>query len=232
MRLSAVILARAIAFVETVDLSPRGKVFYPDLAKELVQRYQFQKFPQTLEDFDEQKGITFVGGKSGETVIEKLTIYTNGILVDTRTDTAASKRIIDEALQWARSKFGLHYDAGMIQRFGYVSQLTFYSEAKLDTLHPALRKLAERISSAVSEIQNERFHYQTTSIAIQHDPSLRKYQIAGFTIQPRAETRFSEGKYFSEAPLATDLHWEMLQQFEKDLLSGVLVGTETTTHEV
>jgi hypothetical protein len=96
MQLSAVILARALAFVETVDLSPRGHVFYPDLAKELVQRYQFQKFPQALEDFDEQKGVTFGAGKSGETVIEKLVIYGNGILVDTRTNTSASKHLISK----------------------------------------------------------------------------------------------------------------------------------------
>jgi len=218
MQLSAVLLARALAFVETADLDPRGRIFYPELTRELVQRYQFQGFPQKMEDFDEQKGVTFVGGKSGDTVIEKFTIYNTGILVDTRVNTLVSKQLIDEALQWARAKFGLHYDPGMIRRMGYVSQVTFHSEIRLDTLHVALSNLAQRVTSAVSEIQGQKVQYQTTTIGIQHDVLLRKYPIAAFTIQPRVETSLSDGKYFSEAPLPTDLHWEMLQQFESDLL--------------
>jgi len=59
MELASIILARAMAWVEPTDLNPRGAVFYPDLTKALVARYNFQKFPQKLEDFDESKGVAF-----------------------------------------------------------------------------------------------------------------------------------------------------------------------------
>jgi len=46
--------------------------------------------------------------------------------------------------------------------------------------------------------------------------TIRKEPIAGFTIQRRVDTPFGENKYFSEAPLPTEIHLDLLQQFESD----------------
>ena len=221
MKLAAVLLARTIGFVETFDLSPRGKVFYPDLANELVQRYRFQKFPQELSDFDEQKGIEFLYGKAGEEVVERVQIFTNGILVDTRSNTSTSQAILEEALVWAAERFGLSYRPGMIKRYAYISQVSFHSNTPLNALSPALQRLADRLTSAVSEIHGERIEYQTAAVMVQHDPLKRKVPIAGFTIFPRAETPFSERKFFSEAPIPTDLHLELLKDFEAEIQKGL-----------
>jgi hypothetical protein len=45
----------------------------------------------------------------------------------------------------------------------------------------------------------------------------RKYQIAPFSIARRAEARFSEDKYYSEAPLPTDMHISLLEEFEESI---------------
>jgi len=217
MQQAAVILARCLAFVETYDLSPVGRVFFPDVVRELAARYEFQKFPKDFSEYDENKGIEFLEGKRGNDVIWRLTIYNTGILLDTRANTKLSQEIIEEALIWGKEKFGLTYKPGMISRFAYVSQLTFYSDVTLDALNPALKKLAERVTSAVSEIHGEQIDYQTTALVIQHDLLKRKNALAAFTITPRIETPLSEHKYFSEAPLPTDLHWEFLEEFEAAL---------------
>ena len=217
MQQAAVILARCLAFVETYDLSPVGAVFFPDLVKELVARYEFQKYPKDFSEYDENKGIEFLEGKRGDDVICRLTIYNTGILLDTRANTKLSQEIIEEALIWGKETFGLTYKPGMIGRFAYVSQLTFYSDVTLDALNPALKKLAERVTSAVSEIHKEQIDYQATALMIQHDLLKRKNALAAFTISPRIETPLSEHKYFSEAPLPTDLHWELLEEFEAAL---------------
>jgi hypothetical protein len=217
MQRAAVILARCIAFVETYDLSPQGRVFYPDLTKELVARYQFQKFPKDISEYDEQKGIEYQTGRRGEDVIWSLKIFNTGIAVDTRVNTKVSREIIEEALLWGKEKFGLSYEPGMISRFAYVSQVTFYSDLTLDALNPAVKRLGERVSSAVSEIFKDKINYQATQLWIQHDQLKRKNAIAGFTILPRVESPLEERKYFSEAPLSTDLHWELLEEFEAAL---------------
>lgn len=220
MQLSAIILARVLGYIESLDLSPRGKAFFPDIVPEIVKRYNFQKFPKTLEEFDETKGVEFLEGKAGNKVIQKFVIWNTLLVVETRSSTADSKQILEDMLVWGAEKFGLNYKPGMIKQFGYVSDLTFHSDAPLLGVSPALNKLAITTSDAVSEIWHEPIRYDPMVVTIGHDPLTRKYGIASFTIQRRAETRFSENKYFSEAPLPTDVHLKLLEQYEKDTLSA------------
>ena len=53
---------------------------------------------------------------------------------------------------------------------------------------------------------------------IGHDPLTRKNSIAGISIEHRANVKFSDNKFFSEAPLPTDLHIKFLQELEKDVM--------------
>jgi hypothetical protein len=60
--------------------------------------------------------------------------------------------------------------------------------------------------------------YSPASLAVGHDPLTRKNTIAPFTITHRAETKWSENKYFSEAPLSTDMHISFLEEFEAGIM--------------
>lgn len=220
MKLSAVILARVLGYIEIVDLSPRGKVFLPELVPEIVQRFNFQKFPKTFEEFDESKGIEFHEGKIGNKVIQKFVIWNTLLVVETRSSTADSKQILEDMLVWGAEKFGLNYRPGMIKRFAYVSDITFYSDVPLLSVSSTLTKLAMKASDAVTEIWQEPVHYEPVNLIVGHDPMARKYAIAPFSIARRAEARFSENKYFSEAPLPTDVHLKLLEEYEKDIISA------------
>lgn len=219
MQRAAVILARCLAFVETYDLSPEGRIFFPEVVKELVDRYQFLKFPKEYSEFDEAKGIEFLEGKWKDDVIWRLTIYSNGILLDTRSNTTRSRELIEDALVWAKTRFGINYKPEMITRLAYVSQVTFHSDMNLDLLNPALKKLADGVTSALTDLNKEPIDYQTTMIYLQHDQLKRKNPLAAFYISPRVETPLTEHKYFSEAPLPTDLHWQLLEGFEASIMS-------------
>jgi hypothetical protein len=69
----------------------------------------------------------------------------------------------------------------------------------------------------LSDIWQEPVRFVPTGITLGHDPTARKYGIASFSIQRRAEARFSDNKYFSEAPLPTDIHLKLLTEFEADI---------------
>jgi len=218
MQLSAVLLARTLLFIESFDLNPRGKAYYPDIVQGIVEQCGFQKFPQKLEDFNEEKGVEFVGGRWGGVTIEMLTIYRNGLRVDTRVSTAESERILEEALLWAVLKFGLVYDPKMITRRGYVSNLTFHSDVPiLGKNNSPVSKLAQRGNEALAKITGDQTPWQPTVLTLHSDQLPRKPLHAPFTIQRRAETAFSENKYFSEAPLPTDIHISLLEKFEDDI---------------
>lgn len=217
MKLSAILLARVLAYVEVYDLSPRGKIFYPDIIPDIVKRYKFQKFPKTIEDLDESKGIEFLEGKSGDTLILKFAVFNTLLVLETRSSTDDSRRILEEMLGWGAERFKLSYYEGMIKRFAYVSDLTFQSDVPLLNFNRVLANLSEKTSKALSEIWQEPVQYEPVLQTIGHDPLTRKYGIAPFTITHRAEARFSENKYFSEAPLPTDLHLKFLEEYEKEV---------------
>ncbi len=217
MELASVVLARAVAWVEPIDLNPRGALFYPDLTKALVARYSFQRFPQKLEDFDETKGVTFSVGRLGDTVIEQLVIYAYGILVDTRISTQESKRLLEEAFEWGRKELGFSYKPDMVKRWQYASQVTFRSTAPMTGASSAVRNLAAAVAKSVADITGEDLKYDLAILGVDYDQLTRKHPLGRFSIQRRDNTPFSENKYFSDAPLPTDIHIQLLEQFEKDL---------------
>jgi hypothetical protein len=219
MEVSAIILARALYFVESWELNPRGKLYYPDFVSALVEQCGFLKFPQALEDFDETKGVEFFGGRWGDTVIEAFKIYNTGLQVDTRVSTAESERILNEALEWARATFGVVYNSKMLSKKAYVSDLIFRTEVPILNSYSPISKLCEGAYAALGEVSQDRVPWQPTTLTVQSENMPRKSIHAPFTIQRRAEAFFSENKYFSEAPLPTDVHIHLLEQFEADVLA-------------
>jgi hypothetical protein len=217
VKLSAVLLARVLGFIESADLNPRGGLFFPDIVRELVQRYEFQKFPKTVEELDESKGVEFHEGKIDGNTIQKFVIWNSLLVLETRSNTTDSKEILEDMLTWGAANVGLNYKPGMIRRFGYVSDLTFYSDIPILRANPALTKLAAKTGAALTDIWQEPVQYEPANLAIGHDPMARKYGIAPFSITHRAESRFSENKYFSEAPLPTDMHIALLEEFEAEI---------------
>src|ERR1035441_4633206 len=173
MKLSAVTLARVLAFVETFDLNPQGTVFFPDLVAKLVEKCRFQKFPQTIQDFDEQKGVEFLSGTWGRINVEKLTIYNNGILLDTRASTSISEQVLSEALEWAK-EFGIVYQPQMIKRKGFLSSFSFYSDVPLLGQTAALTKLSQSLSGIIQERTGLNFTHQPTRLDFDFDRTMTK----------------------------------------------------------
>lgn len=217
MQLASVLLARAIAWIESADLNPKGSAFYPDIAKALVARYSFQDFPRNPADFDETKGVRFALGKIGNAPIDQVVVYAYGIALDTRVSTTESRRLLEDALRWAAKELGLVYAPSMIKRWQYASQVTFYSEVGLTTHCRPFRNLAENVQRSVQDITGENLNVELTGVLVDYDQLERKHPLGRFSIQRRDNTPFSENKYFSDAPLPTDLHLKILEQFEADV---------------
>lgn len=215
MRQPVIILARVLGFVDSRYLVSGKNIYFPELVKELAKYFSFQKFPQTLEDHDISKGVEFLEGKSGRRTIQKLVLWDNTLVIETTSSTKDSMEILEEVLLWAVEKFGINYEPGLIKRFAYVSDITFYSDTPLLSVSPAVSFLANSCTTALSEIWQEPVDYRPISLRVGHDPVLRQFGIAPFTIERRGTARLSENKYFSESPLPTDMHLQILEQFER-----------------
>lgn len=219
MQLLAVVEARVIALFDMNELNPGGKVFFPNVLGKLVERFQFQRFPKTPEQLDESKGIEFFDGHWNGVNVTKVTFYYNGILLETRSSTADSQRILDEALRWSSDSFGLHYEPSMIISWKYLNAFSFTSDAPLLEANSAISKLANGISQAVGPVLGEPVQYRSTRLDIDFDKLNRQSPIAYMTIQRKLDAPFAANRYLTEAPLPTDVHIQLLQQFEADILA-------------
>jgi len=219
MQVSAVILARVILFVDSADLNPRGTAYYPEIAKALIERYGFQKFPQKFEDWDESKGVTFELGRVESTTIDKLIIFSNGLQLDTSSSTKDSEAILEEALNWASKTLGLRFRRDMIQRKGYVSQFSFFSDAPLLQLNPIFKTVSAKVARGASESLRVPAVYEPTGIVFSLDPAEQRIPMHPFTIERKQGVAFADKKYFSAAPLPTDTHLSLVEEFEKSILS-------------
>jgi len=214
MKLSAVTLARYIAFIEIWDLNPRGAVRFLDLVQGLVQKCGFAKYPQKYEELDVAKGFILEGGKLGEIKNLQLHVFAYGLAVDTLSSTADSEAALDKLLWWAFETFKIHYNADMIKRKAYLSQLSFYSDFDLNMVNEAVKSVSEILTKRVNEIFGMPLAYALAGTTWMYDATSIKNGPSPFTIERRADTPFTENKYFSQAPLPTEEHIKLLEDFE------------------
>lgn len=220
MNISSIVMARAIAFVEVEELNPRGKAFYPDIVEALVKRFSFQGYPKALEDFDETKGIQFTDGRFSDGTVDRMQIFTHGLVLDTRVSTDVSEKLLQDTLLWASSELGVHFEEQMIKRRAFISQVTFESDMKMSDLNPVLGRIGSWLSRVLSEKTGQPLTYETTSVILNVDQGRSKMTPGLFSIERRAELPFSDNKYFSSAPLSTADHIGILKDFEKTLKSA------------
>jgi hypothetical protein len=214
MRLAAIVLARTIFFVESIELNPRGAAYYPDLVAGFVERYQFKSFPQKLEDFDETKGIVLAGGKLGDKTIDRVTIYNWGLTLDTTSSTLDSEELLIEGLTWATKNLRLTFSPEMIKRKSHVSQIVFYSDAPLLSLNPVFDVVGRLIGKEVFSNLRLPYEFQPNAIRLGIDPEQQRIPIQTFTLERREGAAYSENKYFSAAPLQTNAHFAVIEEFE------------------
>lgn len=218
MRLSAILMSRVLAFVDTADLRPTSGLIGSEFVQEAVKQFRFLKYPQTVEEFDAQKGIEFINGQIGKKAISKFVIWPNILVIEGRCHTSECIETLGELLDWGRAKFDLTYRPEMIRRYAYVSDLSFESDVPLLTFDPLIKRISHRLSTTLTGLWDEQINCELFDFKIGHDPLTRKWGIAPFQITRRAEHNFTENKYFSEAPLPTDEHIALIEEYEEGIL--------------
>lgn len=215
MELVSITLARVVAMVQLQEWDPFGKALSLEAIATIGSRYSFVKSPTKLEDLDPQKGIELVEGRLGDICIDRINVFPNGIVIDTRSSTENSEKVLNDILALAHEVFGA---AIKPLRQSFMSQFIFRSDMRLATLNPVVPKIATVLSERASADLKHPFSYEPTAILLNVDTSQTKTAPAMFTIERRAEIPFAENTYFSGAPLRTAEHIEIVKEFEASLL--------------
>jgi len=211
--------ARVIAYVPIEEINPFGKVLIPTVTAAFVERYGFMAFPQTLADFDETKGVAFGVGTWKDIAIDRVTIYNNGILVDTRESTHASEDFLSDAMTWLGETLGVKYKPETFHRKGYLSEVLVRCDKPLSRLHPAIEAWCNKLSVYLEPFTDrQKLSFELSGLAFGYDPLSTKLPISQFRIERLLDTPFSENKYYAAAPLPTGIHLELLTDLESLLV--------------
>jgi hypothetical protein len=216
MKLLAISLARVTAFTDFFEWDPRHRVSMRDFTQAFVERYGFLKFPQTFEEFDLEKGVTFQLGKMGTINVDSVTLFTRGVVVDSRSSTDDDERFLVDAAAWVEQLCGVEHSPERLSRMLFLSELSFTSEAFFDLIHPAFKTVASRVAEIVSHHAHEPHRFEPAGITFFSEPPARLGALS-FRIERLAGSPYSENKYFSSAPLPTEEHLSLLEMFEVTL---------------
>ena len=196
---------------------PGGQIYLPDAVIEFATKYEFMEFPR---DFQSMKRVKteFVHGRFKEFSIENLDIFSDGVVITSRVNTD----VLDEFLKDILSYFKERWEATITNAFPrnrmYESTLVFHSEK--DVLRPLsiMSTVAKSISDHLSAVNGGEFAYGPAGLTLSADnakiPSLRP---SAFRIERREGVEFPTNLYFSTAPLRTDDHLAVLQEWEDSL---------------
>ena len=212
MELLSVGTARFIAGgISTSELNPRGLLVYPALIEGMKKKYGFVASPNIQDTLDESKGIVFQDGAWNNIAIDKVTIFDDGIVVDTRSSTSDSEAIFEEALLWAAESFGLTYKPEMILHRRYVSELVVRTNVSLNSLNSRLAAFGAKLSKSLSKFTTLTVEFELASLAFHYDGSAAKTSVAPFKLEKLDNSAYTENKYYALAPLPTEEHLKLLE---------------------
>jgi hypothetical protein len=207
MKLLSVALARSLWFFDTNELNPGGKDIYHHLFPALIEDYKFKTHPKFGDDIS--LGMKFTNGEfvkdDGTVLVVNATIFSDGLCAETYSSTKDSDEFLAEVLA-NLPDLGFAYEADMIRHRAYASQLNVKCSKRLDALNPKLADFARRLSLAGTI-------FDFSAVEFWPDQT-RTLKPANFSFQRKIGDPHASDRYWSQAPLPTEEHLELLQEFE------------------
>lgn len=231
MKVISNLQGKAVALINIDEVLPEQGLHVPDAIPLVVQRYGFVKAPSLSDPLQKARddGFKFEIGKvtvSGlEHAIQDFVLWPDGLVVTAFT-TPGAEAFLDDFLTWGKQALGFRVALTEVTKRLYVSQIVVefdYSPAsKLRSLMPVSNVFHEALQKAYghdfppTEIVTMRFDYD-------HAVAPHAFRnLAQFVIERRENHRFTEGNvFFSQAPLPTEDHIRLLEEFERTLSPNV-----------
>ena len=138
----------------------------------------------------------------------------NGIVVDTRSSTDDSEKVLNDILALTQEAFG----AVIKPARDFVSQIMFHSNVRLAALNPIFRKITDILTQRASADLKHTFAFEPAATPLQcrYIPG----QDRPSNVLNRAASRYPlcRKHLFLQRPLRTAEHLDVLKAFEDSLL--------------
>lgn len=220
MELLAVVKSQAARFgnPQTAD---RKAIFLPDFMQKIAEEFRFVDVPKTSDDFNLSEGTVLRYGTFGGGIMNTLKIYGNGMIIEGPVTTDVLDAALDKIEELLLTHFGARVVPHDTLTRMYVSHLEVRPTVEALEGLDLLAGVRERLAAAARSYGIATPGYSVTGFSIGADPELTATEAkAGrFLFERRANRRFDENVFFSDAPLPTAEHLALLNELETTLTS-------------
>jgi hypothetical protein len=224
MKLIAVEIARSIqAFVQE-EVRPLSGGYFTEGMRLITERYGFTTSPNPSEPMT--GGAKFTNGRliagSRRINISELIVFSNALQATTVTNTSDADYIIEDIFAWAVSALGFREPQTHFPRL-YESALIFEFEKPMEHFIRPFENIRLALERNLATLYGLNTSVAFSSFGMGVDP----LQVAGQLLPPlplafknefglvrRTNVPYSSDRFFSLAPLPTDTHQTLLQEFE------------------
>jgi hypothetical protein len=215
MEVTQVLLARVLQMVKPIGAG----VYLPEIARKLKAKYEFVAAPKDEEliSSDPSKGAEFKHGRMSvgdrSIIIQQLTVFNDGVVVDTTTSTDDSDQFLTDLIRWAREMIPGAEPIG--PRF-YISNLEVRMEFPLEKYAPTFSPIGDKIGAMLNAYGIEAPRYEVSEVTLLFDQIGRPApQPISFNLDRRANVPYDRNVWFAQAPLKTADHINLLLDLEK-----------------
>jgi len=203
---------------DTRLINPKG-LDIQQLIDGLKNRFRFAKFPAHSHDLHDN-ALVFEAGSfvnSANTAIgANLKTFSDGIVAETQSNT-------DDTLEFMRQlgqailEDGFALPSEGMEQLGFVSQLRVESETPLLPINPKLASLARFLEIHLSSLDGKTRAFEVGGIQLLTEDASKPKAPIPFRFERKYGVPFSQNEYFTQAPLQTNEHLELLEELEKIL---------------
>lgn len=194
---------------------PAGSLYQPEAMAKLVGRYQFAKYP-TLDDLTKNARL-FQIGKFKDVQINEFGIYPDGVIVQSACNSSILDEFIDDLFNWSREEFGIVPTLESIFEKTYESNVIVKADSDLSTVLAPMPAAVAALNKAYGSDRypDTKLEYSGFVFSVDETtfPGVKKP--TKFIVDRRVNIAPEQNFFYSQAPLATDDHLDVLRAFER-----------------
>jgi hypothetical protein len=207
-----------------------GFGYLPDAVSGFVEQYRFVSYPEVKDILPPDLNTAsppaiFKHGKLAidqrTVVIDEVQVFQLGLLITAQASTDDTDFIAEDITRWIANRFGLTLESLLPSTHSSSVEVEF--ERPIVQFFSRLEKVSEAVRDNLDSFWADRLPiFELTALHFGVDPlAVGKVFPHPFRIERRAEMPFAKNLYFSDAPLITSKHIEVLELFERSCLEAL-----------
>jgi hypothetical protein len=222
MKIISFVSARTTWLFPVEEFTPAGGGDGKEIIRRIVERYKFSHPPEnpTREEID-KNGLKFSSGQfqfDGELVtIDEFIAYNDGIVAAANT-TERSEGFLADIHKFLMAEFKFREITSVIKKVN-LSTLVVEFDSSLSAIMNGHQTIMDIVAGNLNSLEKTQYPLELARVdlVLNKDPEFRPAHTPRFIIEKRANTAYSQNRYYSSAPIATKKHLAVLEAIESAL---------------